>query len=149
MINPQFNGSISVNSSVSTSPRRYESGPGCNPTVFNRHASEESGSGRSDSELTSRTPSPCVSEKGFSEWNRSDNHSSSDEKSTTSVSPTPTKRKFPHRSKQKRIEEVQKEISTYFTKKGVYVPSDVDLRGEDTCRVHVKTYQSLNKIFEY
>merc|ERR1711997_916022 len=57
------------------------------------------------------------------------------------------KRKFPHRSKQKRIEEVEKDISTYFTKKGVFVPAATELRGEDTCRVHVKTYQALNKIF--
>lgn len=60
-----------------------------------------------------------------------------------------SQRKFPHRSKQKRIEEVYNSIADYFSKLNVYAESEKDiLRGNDTCRIHVKTFQSLNKILE-
>jgi len=59
------------------------------------------------------------------------------------------KRKFPHRSKQIRIKEVHDEVAAYFNAKGLYAFSETEvLRGEDTCRVHVKTYKGLNEILE-
>lgn len=57
------------------------------------------------------------------------------------------KRKFPHRSKQIRIKEVHDEVASYFHAKKIYAFSESEvLRGEDTCRVHVKTYKGLNEI---
>eukprot|EP00494_Astrolonche_serrata_P030676 UN30944 len=59
------------------------------------------------------------------------------------------KRKFPHRSKQVRIQEVHDEVAQFFNPLGLYAFSETEvLRGEDTCRVHVKTYQGLNQILD-
>lgn len=59
------------------------------------------------------------------------------------------KRKFPHRSKQIRIKEVHDDVASHFNAMGLYAFSETEvLRGEDTCRVHVKTYQGLNKILD-
>jgi len=62
---------------------------------------------------------------------------------------TQPRRKFPHKSKQIRIDQVHQEVAQYFTKEGCYATGENEvLRGEDTCRVHVKTFQGLNKILD-
>jgi len=71
------------------------------------------------------------------------------EPKTTEAHTSKPKRKFPHRSKQIRIKEVHDEVALYFHAKGLYAHSETEvLRGDDTCRVHVKTYQGLNKILD-
>jgi len=57
--------------------------------------------------------------------------------------------RYPHKSKQNRIKQVYEEIKQYFQGFGVYAKSEQDvLRGMDTCRVHVKNFNGLNKILE-
>jgi len=64
----------------------------------------------------------------------------------TSQSP---KRKFSHRSKQNCIEKVFEDIKTHFEPLGIYADGETEvLRGEDTCRVHVKSYAGLKQILE-
>jgi len=59
----------------------------------------------------------------------------------------PAKRKkYPHRSKQIRILEVHASLKEENTARGLYADEDEVLRGEDTVRAHVKTFQGLNKI---
>jgi hypothetical protein len=59
----------------------------------------------------------------------------------------PAKRKkYPHRSKQIRILEVHASLTEEYTARGLYADEDEVLRGEDTVRVHVKTFHGLNKI---
>jgi len=59
------------------------------------------------------------------------------------------KRKFAHRSKQNCINEVYDNIKKFFEPLGVYADGENEvLRGEDTCRVHVKNYAGLKKILE-
>lgn len=59
----------------------------------------------------------------------------------------PAKRKkYPHRSKQIRIGEVHTSLKEEYTARGLYAAEDEVLRGEDTVRAHVKTFQGLNKI---
>merc|ERR1719499_130557 len=59
----------------------------------------------------------------------------------------PAKRKkYPHRSKQIRILEVHASLKEEYTARGLYADEDEVLRGEDTVRAHVKTFQGLNKI---
>lgn len=56
------------------------------------------------------------------------------------------KRKYKHRSKQERIEQVHQEVKEKYTSIGLYAAEDEVLRGFDTIRVHVKTYRGLNVI---
>jgi len=56
------------------------------------------------------------------------------------------KRKYKHRSKQERIEQVHAEVKEKYTALGLYAGEDEVLRGFDTIRVHVKTYRGLNVI---
>merc|ERR1719420_1146132 len=56
------------------------------------------------------------------------------------------KRKYKHRSKQERIEQVHQEVKEKYTALGLYAAEDEVLRGFDTIRVHVKTYRGLNVI---
>lgn len=58
------------------------------------------------------------------------------------------KRKYKHRSKQERIEQVHAEVKEKYTTLGLYAAEDEVLRGFDTIRVHVKTYRGLNVINE-
>lgn len=57
-------------------------------------------------------------------------------------------RKFRHRSKQERIQEVHEKLRIKYTAMGLYAGNDEVLRGFDTVRVHVKTYHALSKIQE-
>merc|ERR1719150_1617216 len=56
------------------------------------------------------------------------------------------KRKYKHRSKQERIEQVHAETKEKYTALGLYAAEDEVLRGFDTIRVHVKTYRGLNVV---
>merc|ERR1712141_298736 len=58
----------------------------------------------------------------------------------------PKRKKYPHRSKQIRILEVHASLKEEYTARGLYADEDEVLRGEDTVRAHVKTFQGLNKI---
>jgi len=59
------------------------------------------------------------------------------------------KRKFAHRSKQNCINSVFEDIKTHFEPLGIYADGETEvLRGEDTCRVHVKNYAGLKKILD-
>lgn len=70
-----------------------------------------------------------------------------DSKSDSGESEQPAKRKkYPHRSKQIRILEVHTSLKEEYTARGLYADEDEVLRGEDTVRAHVKTFQGLNKI---
>jgi len=60
--------------------------------------------------------------------------------------PADQKRKYKHRSKQERIEQVHAEVKEKYTALGLYAGEDEVLRGFDTVRVHVKTYRGLNVI---
>jgi len=55
-------------------------------------------------------------------------------------------KKYPHRSKQKRIMEVYAKLKEEYTAKGLYASDDEVLRGFDTVRVHVKTFKAVNRI---
>lgn len=55
-------------------------------------------------------------------------------------------RKYKHRSKQVRIEQVHAEVKEHYTALGLYAAEDEVLRGFDTIRVHVKTFVGLNEI---
>lgn len=57
-------------------------------------------------------------------------------------------KKYPHRSKQILIEEVHAEVKEIYEAKGLYASDDEVLRGHDTVRIHVKTYDGLKKIQE-
>lgn len=57
-------------------------------------------------------------------------------------------KKYPHRSKQILIEEVHSEVKEVYERKGLYASDDEVLRGYDTVRVHVKTYDGLKRIQE-
>jgi len=57
-------------------------------------------------------------------------------------------RKFRHRSKQERIQQVHEELRLRYTAMGLYAGNDEVLRGFDTVRVHVKTYHALSKIHQ-
>jgi hypothetical protein len=57
-------------------------------------------------------------------------------------------RKFRHRSKQERIQQVHEELRLRYTAMGLYANNDEVLRGFDTVRVHVKTYHALSKIHQ-
>merc|ERR1711994_1013445 len=59
---------------------------------------------------------------------------------------TTKRKKYPHRSKQIRILEVHASLKEEYTARGLYADEDEVLRGEDTVRAHVKTFQGLNKI---
>lgn len=56
------------------------------------------------------------------------------------------RRKYKHRSKQEKIEQVHAEVKEKYTALGLYAAEDEVLRGFDTIRVHVKTFQGLNVI---
>lgn len=58
----------------------------------------------------------------------------------------PQKRKYKHRSKQEKIEQVHQEVKEKYTALGLYAAEDEVLRGFDTIRVHVKTFRGLNII---
>jgi len=60
--------------------------------------------------------------------------------------PADHKRKYKHRSKQERIEQVHAEVKEKYTALNLYAREDEVLRGFDTVRVHVKTYRGLNVI---
>lgn len=62
------------------------------------------------------------------------------------ATPEPQKRKYKHRSKQERIEQVHREVQEKYTALGLYAAEDEVLRGFDTIRVHVKTYRGLNVV---
>lgn len=62
------------------------------------------------------------------------------------ATPEPVKRKYKHRSKQERIEQVHAEVQEKYTALGLYAAEDEVLRGFDTIRVHVKTYRGLNVV---
>jgi len=75
---------------------------------------------------------------------------SSSESVQSNDTPNKPRRKFPHRSKQIRIQAVHEEIKEWAAPLGIYV-EDVEkelLRGDDTCRVHVKNFQGLNEILD-
>jgi len=55
-------------------------------------------------------------------------------------------KKFPHRSKQILIEQVHGEVKETYEAKGLYASDDEVLRGYDTVRIHVKTYEGLKRI---
>lgn len=55
-------------------------------------------------------------------------------------------KRYPHRSKQERIEQVHASLKELYTLQGLYARDDEVLRGADVVRVHVKTFQGLNKI---
>jgi len=55
-------------------------------------------------------------------------------------------RKFPHRSKQQKIEEIHEEVVRHYTEMGIFAGPEEVLRGEDTVRVHVKTFKGLTII---
>lgn len=55
-------------------------------------------------------------------------------------------KKYRHRSKQIRIDEVHEELRVKYTAMGLYAGDDEVLRGFDTVRVHVKTFHALNEI---
>lgn len=61
-------------------------------------------------------------------------------------SKAPQNKKYRHRSKQIRIDEVHEELRVKYTAKGLYAGDDEVLRGFDTVRVHVKTFHALNEI---
>lgn len=58
----------------------------------------------------------------------------------------PQNKKYRHRSKQIRIDEVHEELRVKYSKMGLYAGDDEVLRGFDTVRVHVKTFHALNEI---
>jgi hypothetical protein len=55
-------------------------------------------------------------------------------------------KRYPHRSKQERIEQVHASLKELYTAQDLYARDDEVLRGADVVRVHVKTFQGLNKI---
>jgi len=55
-------------------------------------------------------------------------------------------KRYPHRSKQVRILQVHETLKQIYTEKGLYAQDNEVLRGPDVVRVHVKTFQGLNKI---
>jgi len=68
---------------------------------------------------------------------------------SVSTEEQPAKRKkYPHRSKQMKILEVHASLAEEYTARGLYADEEEVLRGEDTVRAHVKTFQGLNKIKE-
>jgi len=58
----------------------------------------------------------------------------------------PKQPKYAHRSKQKRIDQVHADIVNYYTDLGLHVGDKEVLRGNDTVRIHVKTFHGLNEI---
>jgi len=58
----------------------------------------------------------------------------------------PKQPKYAHRSKQKRIDAVHAEVVSYYTDLGLHVGDKEVLRGNDTVRIHVKTFHGLNEI---
>lgn len=58
----------------------------------------------------------------------------------------PKQPKFAHRSKQKRIDAVHADVVGYYTDLGLHVGDKEVLRGNDTVRIHVKTFHGLNEI---
>merc|ERR1719499_272522 len=63
-----------------------------------------------------------------------------------SVAAKPQNKKYRHRSKQTRILEVHQKLKEEYTAKGLYASDDEVLRGYDTVRIHVKTYEGLKRI---
>lgn len=55
-------------------------------------------------------------------------------------------KRYPHRSKQVRILQVHETLKQIYTEKNLYAQENEVLRGPDVVRVHVKTFQGLNKI---
>jgi len=55
-------------------------------------------------------------------------------------------KRYPHRSKQVRILQVHETLKQIYTEKKLYAQDNEVLRGADVVRVHVKTFQGLNKI---
>jgi len=58
----------------------------------------------------------------------------------------PKQPKFAHRSKQKRIDQVHADVVDYYTRLNLHVGDKEVLRGNDTVRIHVKTFHGLNEI---
>jgi len=56
------------------------------------------------------------------------------------------RKKFGFRSKQRKIEKTRSEIKNHFERKGLFAEEGELVRGSDTVRVHVKTFEGLNKI---
>jgi len=96
------------------------------------------------------SPSTSVSSGNTSVASSSDcNQSAENSRETTPEVTESDDRKFQHKSKQTRIQQVYNDIKEYFTAEGVYAASEKsELRGMDTCRVHVKNFAGLNKILD-
>jgi hypothetical protein len=62
------------------------------------------------------------------------------------VKKNPKQPKYAHRSKQKRIDQVHADVVDYYTKLNLHVGDKEVLRGNDTVRIHVKTFHGLNEI---
>merc|ERR1719400_1458554 len=62
--------------------------------------------------------------------------------------PAKQPQKRPHRSKQIRITEVHTRVSEIYESKNLIASDDEVLRGPDTLRVHVKTWEGLQAIEE-
>lgn len=58
----------------------------------------------------------------------------------------PKQPKYAHRSKQKRIDQVHADVVDYYTRLNLHVGDKEVLRGNDTVRIHVKTFHGLNEI---
>lgn len=56
--------------------------------------------------------------------------------------------KYPFRSKQKKIDKVRGMIKDHFEERGLFAAEKELVRGDDTVRVHVKTFPGLTKIQE-
>jgi len=97
----------------------------------------------SDSGSVSQSVERSVSLETDSYLSRPPTHSVSRQ---ATPEPADQPRKYKHRSKQERIEQVHAEVKAKYTALNLYAREDEVLRGFDTVRVHVKTYRGLNVI---
>lgn len=65
---------------------------------------------------------------------------------TTSSGP---QKKYAYRSKQRKIDKVRSQIEEEFQEMGLFADEKELVRGDDTVRVHVKTFLGLTKITEF
>lgn len=64
------------------------------------------------------------------------------------VAPRPTRqKKFAYRSKQKKIDKVHGQIQRHFASQGLFAADKELVRGDDTLRIHVKTFDGLTDIW--
>lgn len=95
-------------------------------------------------ETSSYLPSTSISQRS-----RSASPMNFSRESTPELEQKPLKqKKFGYLSKQNKIKKVHARVEAHFESKGLLVPDNEPLRGEDVIRVHVKNFQGLSTIEE-